>query len=90
MVFLDFREFYGTFAKDCGDDDVCMSDLFVEGSLDLERHETKDYYLLRLGEQDTVPLHVQVNNDGEPAYQATLLITHHKAFVLNLKESQVV
>ncbi|XP_042235673.1 integrin alpha-PS1-like isoform X1 [Homarus americanus] len=83
------KEFEATFAKDCGDDDICVSDLNVGGRLDLEHHETQDSYLLRLGEQDSVPLHVEVNNTGEPAYQSTLRITHHKALILNLKESQV-
>ncbi|XP_045602877.2 uncharacterized protein [Procambarus clarkii] len=83
------RYFEGTFAKDCGLDDICDSDLNVIGSLDLERHAKHDHYLLRLGEQDTIPLNVEVTNTGEPAYQSMLRVTHHKALVFNLKESQI-
>ncbi|KAK8740447.1 hypothetical protein OTU49_002915 [Cherax quadricarinatus] len=83
------RYFEGTFAKDCGDDDVCVSDLNVIGSIGLERHEKRDHYLLRLGEQDDIPLNIEVTNAGEPAYQSVLRVTHHKALAFNLKESQV-
>ncbi|XP_064116028.1 LOW QUALITY PROTEIN: integrin alpha-PS1-like [Macrobrachium nipponense] len=82
------RYFDGTFAKDCGDDDICVSDLDVKGRLDLQRHEQYSHYILRLGEQDTVSLHVEVTNTGEPAYQSSLFVTHHPALAFDLKESQ--
>ncbi|XP_068244696.1 integrin alpha-3-like isoform X2 [Palaemon carinicauda] len=82
------RYFEGTFAKDCGDDDICVSDLDVKGRLDLQRHEQYSHYMLRLGEQDTVSLHVEVTNAGEPAYQSSLFVTHHSALSFDLGESQ--
>ena len=83
------REFEGTFAKECGNDDICMSDLHMTGSMDLERDVTQKHYLLRLGEQDTVPLLVEVTNSGEPAYESNLLITHNKALIFDPSESEV-
>ncbi|XP_042879254.1 integrin alpha-PS1-like, partial [Penaeus japonicus] len=82
------RYFKGTFAKDCGEDDICVSDLNIKANLSLDLHESGRHYLLHLGEQDTVPLNVEVMNAGEPAYQSSLLIHHHKALELNLRESQ--
>ncbi|XP_047487333.1 integrin alpha-PS1-like isoform X2 [Penaeus chinensis] len=83
------RYFKGTFAKDCGEDDICVSDLNIKANLSLDLHESGRHYLLRLGEQNTVPLNVEVMNAGEPAYQSSLLVHHHKALELNLKESQL-
>lgn len=88
-LFLFYRYFKGTFAKDCGEDDICVSDLNIMANLSLDLHESGSHYLLRLGEQNTVPLNVEVMNAGEPAYQSSLLVHHHKALELNLKESQV-
>lgn len=86
---LIYRYFKGTFAKDCGEDDICVSDLNIMANLSLDLHESGSHYLLRLGEQNTVPLNVEVMNAGEPAYQSSLLVHHHKALELNLKESHV-
>lgn len=83
------RYFEGTFAKECGDDEVCESDLHVTASLDLERHKTLKHYLLRLGEQDTVPLVVEVTNSREPAYETSLIVTHNKALNFDPSTSEV-
>lgn len=83
------RYFEGTFAKECGDDEVCKSDLNVIASLGLEYNETLKHHLLRLGEQDTVPLVVEVTNSKEPAYETLLIITHDKALIFDPTESEV-
>lgn len=66
-----------------------MSDLDVTGSLGLEYNKTLKHYLLRLGEQDTVPLLVEVTNTKEPAYEASLFVNHDKALIFDAFESEV-
>lgn len=83
------RYFEGTFAKECGDDEVCESDLNVTASLDLEYNKILKHHLLRLGEQDTVPLLVEVTNSKEPAYETSLLVTHDKALTFDQSDSKV-
>ncbi|XP_050701483.1 integrin alpha-PS1-like isoform X4 [Eriocheir sinensis] len=83
------RYFEGTFAKECGDDELCESDLNVTASLDLEYNKIQKHHLLRLGEQDTVPLLVEVTNSKEPAYETSLLVTHDKALTFDQSDSKV-
>lgn len=83
------RDFEGTFAKDCGDDEICMSDLHMTGSLDLDRDATGKHYLLKLGENDIVPLLVEVKNSMEPAYESTLIVNHNEALIFDALESEV-
>lgn len=39
------RKFEATFQKDCGDNDVCESDLYVHAELELEREGNNNHYL---------------------------------------------
>lgn len=83
------RDFVGTFAKECGDDDVCMSDLHMIGSMDLDRDVTGKHYILKLGDDNIVPLLVEVQNSEEPAYESTLIVNHDEALIFDPTESDV-
>ncbi|MPC84003.1 Integrin alpha ina-1 [Portunus trituberculatus] len=83
------RKFEGTFAKDCGNDTICNSDLHVTGSLELEEDTSRGVYLLRLGEYDTVPLLLEVTNRKEPAYMTTLYVRHNEALFFDPTDSEV-
>lgn len=57
------------FAVECGEDEICMSDLNVTLTTDLKsdnRHV--------IGSLSTIALHIDVRNRGEPAYQAKVHI----------------
>ncbi|XP_059094879.1 integrin alpha-PS1-like isoform X2 [Tigriopus californicus] len=71
------KRFQATFEKDCGEDDVCQSQLAFEPTL---RDESKElgrtpggYYELELGslKRDELTLDVTIKNGGDPAYEAT-------------------
>ncbi|XP_077299623.1 multiple edematous wings isoform X2 [Arctopsyche grandis] len=68
--------FEGLLLRDCGDDDICESDLVIEAELKLPKKQ--DSYVLALGEEEELKLSVIVGNNGESAYQTQLFVEHHK------------
>ncbi|XP_043273061.1 integrin alpha-PS1 isoform X2 [Venturia canescens] len=71
------RIFEATFQKDCGDNDICESDLQVEARLNLSASAVKpNFYELLLGEVEEVVVDVNAANIGESAYEAQVFIVH--------------
>ncbi|XP_012134810.1 multiple edematous wings isoform X2 [Megachile rotundata] len=71
------RVFDATFQKDCGNNDICESDLQVLARLNLSASSVKqNFYELLLGEVEEVVVDVNVSNVGESAYEAQLFIIH--------------
>uniref|UniRef100_A0A1B0F9S5 Uncharacterized protein n=1 Tax=Glossina morsitans morsitans TaxID=37546 RepID=A0A1B0F9S5_GLOMM len=70
-------EFEGTFQKDCGEDDICESNLRLEAELDLNM-ENENYALI-LGEQEEIRVNINVNNTADSAYETQLFIVHQKS-----------
>ncbi|XP_011147082.1 integrin alpha-PS1 isoform X2 [Harpegnathos saltator] len=74
------RVFEAVFQKDCGDDDICESDLQVKAELNLSASSVKpDFYELLLGEREEIVVEVNVANIGESAYEAQLFIVHSQS-----------
>ncbi|CAG2167049.1 unnamed protein product, partial [Oppiella nova] len=69
------RVFEARFLKECGSDEICESDLTVEADLTTKRRDGTNTYMLYLGEEH-LSLNVRVINKGEPAYDASVYITH--------------
>ncbi|KAG8229480.1 hypothetical protein J437_LFUL010054 [Ladona fulva] len=67
--------FEATFQKDCGDNDICESDLFVIASLHLPKGKDGAWELM-LGQHKEVALNVTVVNYGESAYEAQVFVSH--------------
>ncbi|XP_057322797.1 integrin alpha-PS1 isoform X1 [Microplitis mediator] len=71
------RIFEATFQKDCGDNEICESDLQVDAKLNLSASVVKpNFYELLLGEVEEVVVDVNTVNIGESAYEAQLFISH--------------
>lgn len=71
------RIFEATFQKDCGDNDICESDLEINAKLNLSASTVKpNFYELLLGEVEEVVVDVNAVNSGESAYEAQLFISH--------------
>ncbi|XP_031825831.1 multiple edematous wings [Nomia melanderi] len=71
------RVFEATFQKDCGNNDICESDLQLTARLNLSASSVKpNFYELLLGEREEVIVDVNVSNVGESAYEAQLFIVH--------------
>ena len=75
------RKFQATFYKNCGEDDICQSNIVItpkltdKDGIELKRTEVDgDYYQLELGTlaRSELVLDLMVNNSLEPAYEATL------------------
>ncbi|GAB6030530.1 hypothetical protein CHUAL_007394 [Chamberlinius hualienensis] len=64
------RIFQATFAKDCGDNDICESDLRTLVKLNLRNNE------FTLGKEKEITLNVSVQNFHESAYEAFVYIQH--------------
>ncbi|XP_076754708.1 multiple edematous wings [Xylocopa sonorina] len=74
------RVFEATFQKDCGNNDICESDLQVKARLNLSASSVKsNYYELLLGEREELVVDVNVSNVGESAYEAQLFIVHSQS-----------
>ncbi|XP_017787536.1 PREDICTED: integrin alpha-PS1 [Habropoda laboriosa] len=74
------RVFEATFQKDCGNNDICESDLQVKARLNLSASSIKpNFYELLLGEREEVVVDVNVSNVGESAYEAQLFIVHSQS-----------
>lgn len=69
------RTFSANFQKDCGNDDVCESQLEVDATLGLEREKNGQYTFV-LGKSDDVQLNVAVKNLADSAYEAQLYVLH--------------
>jgi len=67
--------FQATFEKDCGDNDVCESNMVAVANLDLPFGED-GVAILELGEEQEVVLDMSVTNTGESAYEAALHVSH--------------
>lgn len=70
------RSFEATFQKDCGDDDICESQLMVTAALELDTDQDTYEYKLKLGLGNEIRLTVNVDNDAEDAYEAQLFVKH--------------
>ncbi|XP_044002303.1 integrin alpha-PS1 isoform X2 [Aphidius gifuensis] len=72
--------FDATFQKDCGDNDICESNLIIDTKLNLSVSSVdKNYYELLLGEINEIIIEINVKNNGESAYEAQLFIIHAKS-----------
>lgn len=58
------------FAVECGEDNICMSDLNVTLSTD---SNSSNRYVI--GATSTITLRIDVHNRGEPAYQARVRVS---------------
>ncbi|XP_037937468.1 integrin alpha-PS1 isoform X2 [Teleopsis dalmanni] len=72
-----YIEFEGTFQKDCGDDDVCESNLLLNAEVDL--NVENDNYALILGAEEEIRVNVNVSNTADSAYEAQLFIVHQQS-----------
>ncbi|XP_049862798.1 integrin alpha-PS1 isoform X1 [Schistocerca gregaria] len=66
---------HATFQKDCGDNDICESELVVDARPVLTQRESGAWDLT-LGRDQEMKLDIQVNNYRESAYEAQLFISH--------------
>ena len=71
--------FLAKFEKDCGDNENCESDLFVNAVPELQETDESGQYLLVLGRDTVFVLNISVRNFGEPAYEAMLYVSHPKS-----------
>ncbi|XP_076349207.1 integrin alpha-PS1-like [Tachypleus tridentatus] len=70
------KTFEATFLKDCGDDEICQSELTLEAIFELPQlTSVKDEKKLYVGEGH-FNVSVRVLNKGEPAYDAAFYISH--------------
>ncbi|XP_046437434.1 integrin alpha-PS1-like isoform X2 [Daphnia pulex] len=72
------KTFQATFEKDCGDNDVCESNMVTVANLDLPQGED-GVSILELGELQEVVLDISVTNTGESAYEAGLYVSHPRS-----------
>lgn len=72
------RTFSANFQKDCGNDDVCESQLEVEATLGLEQEKNGQYTFV-LGKSDDIQLNVAVKNYEDSAYEAQLYVIHQSS-----------
>ncbi|XP_050311536.1 integrin alpha-PS1 [Anthonomus grandis grandis] len=78
------KEFEATFQKDCGDDDVCVSNLQLRAGTNLEKSPTGEY-TVNMVDQEFI-LEANISNLGESAYEAKLFIFHPTALsYINIK-----
>lgn len=68
--------FTANFLNDCGEDNLCVSDLVVEPKLLLPTGGDNNY-TLTLGQDDEIKLEVAVKNYGESAYEPHLFVKYH-------------
>ncbi|XP_065345499.1 integrin alpha-PS1 isoform X2 [Cloeon dipterum] len=69
------KVFQVAFQKDCGDNEVCESNLEVQAELHLKPVARQQWELL-LGELEEVVVNVTIYNHGESAYESQLFLTH--------------
>ncbi|ODN00073.1 Integrin alpha-PS1 [Orchesella cincta] len=73
------KVFLANFEKDCGENDHCESDLYVNAVPELEETDDSGHYLLVLGRDTVFVLNISLANFGEPAYEAALYVSHPKS-----------
>lgn len=66
------------FEKDCGENELCESDLFVKATTELDR-DVDGNYLLVLGRNQVIDVNITIGNFGEAAYEAMMYISHPKS-----------
>lgn len=73
------RTFVATFAKDCGSNDICETQLELKATLlDMDRTRKTDEFDLILGKRNEIHLKATVTNEQDSAYEAQLFILHPK------------
>ncbi|XP_034489555.1 integrin alpha-PS1 isoform X2 [Drosophila innubila] len=72
-----YIEFEGTFQKDCGDDDLCESDLRLHAEPNLTPEDGE--YAFILGNKTELEVTVNVSNLADSAYEAQVFIVHQKS-----------
>ncbi|EDV91936.1 integrin alpha-PS1 isoform X2 [Drosophila grimshawi] len=72
-----YIEFEGTFQKDCGDDDLCESNLRLHAEPNLTPEDGE--YVLIQGNTTELEVMVNVSNLADSAYEAQLFIAHQKS-----------
>ncbi|ELU18032.1 hypothetical protein CAPTEDRAFT_222780 [Capitella teleta] len=65
--------FLAQFEKNCGDDNICRSNLHVKGFFHMDVDQNEDY-VLRVGEGNELELFIQLSNNAEDAHEATLAL----------------
>uniref|UniRef100_A0A336MNG2 CSON003849 protein n=1 Tax=Culicoides sonorensis TaxID=179676 RepID=A0A336MNG2_CULSO len=86
------RTFVATFAKDCGTNDICETQLELRASLlNMERNQVTSDYDLILGQSNEIHLKATVTNEQDSAYEAQLFILHPKTitYIATSKSSVV-
>lgn len=74
------RTFVATFAKDCGSNDICETQLELKATLlDMERTQQPEEFELVLGKRNEIHLKATVTNEEDSAYEAQLFIFHPKS-----------
>ncbi|KAJ3645381.1 hypothetical protein Zmor_023047 [Zophobas morio] len=68
------KTFQATFQKNCGDDDVCYSNLTLYAGTRLPMSE--DGYILDMGKNKEFVLDANIINSDEAAYEAKLFVRH--------------
>ncbi|XP_014242194.1 integrin alpha-PS1 isoform X1 [Cimex lectularius] len=68
--------FQATFLKDCGDNDICESQLQIDSALLLPKSKLGGTWDLPLGEYKEVVVNTTVHNLKESAYEAFLIVNH--------------
>ncbi|CRK96534.1 CLUMA_CG009900, isoform A, partial [Clunio marinus] len=86
------RIFEASFQKDCGNDDVCESQLEVIATLGGLRMGDDGQYDFVLGKSDDIQLNVNVTNLADSAYETNLYVVHQSSvtYIAASKESTVV
>ncbi|ESO84557.1 hypothetical protein LOTGIDRAFT_168627 [Lottia gigantea] len=62
------------FVKECGDDNICKSNLQFMAKLNILK-DSDDNYVLSTGEQSSIELELEIRNIGEAAYLTQIYIT---------------
>ncbi|XP_037089062.1 integrin alpha-PS1-like isoform X3 [Pollicipes pollicipes] len=76
------KVFLAKFTKNCGNDEICQSELLVQPEFDL-RKDDEGFAVLVLGPSQELRVNATVINHGEPAYDARMFIGHppHISFI---------
>ncbi|XP_034256700.1 integrin alpha-PS1 isoform X2 [Thrips palmi] len=70
------KTFTATFQKDCGNNDICESDLHVDAEFQLPKSPEPDTWMLMLGKDQELGLNISVSNHRESAYETQLFVSH--------------
>nr|XP_017015192.2 integrin alpha-PS1 isoform X2 [Drosophila takahashii] len=67
-------DFEGTFQKDCGDDDLCESNLVIRAEPNITQSSANEYTLIL--DETELEVRINVTNLADSAYEAQLFIVH--------------